>query len=137
VTTRLQDTAAFASPGPEVPIRRRPGVHGQAIAGCFGPLFEMPPPAHEPARPRPGRARPARLLSISDANGGMAALGAGHYAKAITLFTHAIDKGQLTPSDKELAYVKRAQAFAAERDVPNALADLKQALALATGLSDC
>jgi hypothetical protein len=66
---------------------------------------------------------------LSEANAGMAALDHGDYPKAVTLFTHAL-AGKLAPADKELAYVKRAQAYLGEKKNNLALADLDKALAL-------
>ena len=64
---------------------------------------------------------------LSDANAGMDALNLGDFGKAVTLFTRAITNGKLSSSDKELAYVKRAQAYFGEKNSNLALADLARA----------
>jgi tetratricopeptide (TPR) repeat protein len=64
---------------------------------------------------------------LSDANAGMDALNRGDYDNAVQLFTKAIASGELSPADKELAYVKRAQAYIGENHNDLALADLDSA----------
>jgi tetratricopeptide (TPR) repeat protein len=72
----------------------------------------------------------ARADGLSDANAGLDALNHGDYSRAVMLFTRAIKIGKLSPADKELAYVKRAQAFLGEKRADLALADLDKAQAL-------
>jgi tetratricopeptide (TPR) repeat protein len=64
---------------------------------------------------------------LSDANAGLDALNRGDYSAAVRLFTQAINTGQLSSADKELAYVKRAQAYLGEKNNKLALADLDKA----------
>ena len=67
---------------------------------------------------------------VADGNAGMEALNRGDNAAAIQLFTRALQSGALAPSDRELAYVRRAQADLALGNKTTALADANQALAL-------
>jgi tetratricopeptide (TPR) repeat protein len=67
---------------------------------------------------------------VADGNAGLAALNRGDNAAAIQLLTRALQSGALAPSDRELAYVRRAQAELASGAKPAALADANQALTL-------
>lgn len=74
---------------------------------------------------------PALADALSDAQAGMAALTRGDNAEAIRLFTQALNaKAGLKGPDRELAYVKRAEArlAAGQRDL--AAADAAKALKL-------
>ena len=67
---------------------------------------------------------------LGDAKGGMDALNKGDNDMAIRLFSQAINSGGLAQSDLELAYVKRAQAYAAEKNALAASDDLDAAAKL-------
>ena len=71
-----------------------------------------------------------RAGSLDDANAGLDALGRGDYATAVRLFTKALRAGNLSASDRELAFVRRAQAYIGQQRNDLALADLQQALKL-------
>lgn len=73
----------------------------------------------------------ARAGPAQDANAGLDALNAGNDAEAVRLFTRALQSGKLSRSDRELALVKRAEAHLGAGNKDAALADAKQALALA------
>lgn len=73
---------------------------------------------------------------VADAKAGLDALNRGDNALAIRLFTQALGSGSLTPIDRELAYVKRAEANLAAGNKSAALADANQALALEAGDSE-
>jgi len=67
---------------------------------------------------------------LSDAKAGLDALNRGDNDAAIRLFSEALNAGGLAPSDMELAYVKRAEAYAAEKNVASASSDLDAAAKL-------
>jgi tetratricopeptide (TPR) repeat protein len=75
-------------------------------------------------------AGPVLADPLSDAKAGLEALNRGDNEAAIHLFTQALDSGGMTSADRELAYVKRAEAYAAEHNTAQSLADLDQAQAL-------
>jgi tetratricopeptide (TPR) repeat protein len=58
----------------------------------------------------------------------MDAMNAGDYARAVTLFSRAIDSGRLSPEDLELAYLSRGKARLQRGDYRAALGDLDNAL---------
>jgi tetratricopeptide (TPR) repeat protein len=72
----------------------------------------------------------AQADPLDDAKAGLAALDKGDDATAIRMFTVALDSGRLTRPDRELAYVKRAQAYLAAEASDKALADANRALDL-------
>jgi tetratricopeptide (TPR) repeat protein len=73
---------------------------------------------------------------LSDAKAGLEALNRGDNTAAISLFTKAITGGKLSRADKELAYVKRSEAYLATGSKDKALADANRALALDSGDSE-
>jgi tetratricopeptide (TPR) repeat protein len=73
---------------------------------------------------------PALADSVSDAQAGLDALGRNETEVAIRLLSRALGEGGLSQSDRELAYVKRAEAYALEGRQDEALADAERALAL-------
>jgi tetratricopeptide (TPR) repeat protein len=75
-------------------------------------------------------AGPVLADPLGDAKAGLEALNRGDNEAAVRLFTQALDSGGMTSADRELAYLKRAEAYAAERDTARSLADLDQAQAL-------
>jgi tetratricopeptide (TPR) repeat protein len=68
--------------------------------------------------------------SVDDANTGLDALNRGDFATAVHLFSRALQSGALSASDRELALMKRGQAYIGENRVDLALTDLDEALAL-------
>jgi tetratricopeptide (TPR) repeat protein len=64
------------------------------------------------------------------AQAGMEAMSTGDYARAILLFTRAIDSGALNGDDKELAYLTRGKAYSQKGDYRNGIADLNRAMHL-------
>jgi tetratricopeptide (TPR) repeat protein len=72
----------------------------------------------------------AQASPLDDAKSGLAALDKGDNATAIRLLTSALDSGRLLRADRELAYVKRAEAYLASNDDMAALADADRALNL-------
>lgn len=72
----------------------------------------------------------SRANSVDDANAGLDALNRGDYATAVQLFTKALEAGELSAADRELAFVKRGQAYLGEHRDDLALTDLDQALKL-------
>jgi len=62
------------------------------------------------------------------AEAGMQALNGGDFARAIILFTRAIDSGRLSPDDKELALLSRGKAYLGKSDYRDAITDLSRAL---------
>jgi tetratricopeptide (TPR) repeat protein len=72
-------------------------------------------------------ASPALAGPKQDGAAGVAALKRQSYAEAITLFTSAINSGQLSDSDTEYAYLCRGKAYLATGDYPDAIGDLDQA----------
>jgi tetratricopeptide (TPR) repeat protein len=73
---------------------------------------------------------------LGDAKAGLEALNRGDNTAAISLFTKAITGGTLSRSDKELAYVKRSEAYLAMGAKDKALADATKALSLDAGDSE-
>lgn len=72
---------------------------------------------------------PAALAgAVDDANAGLDALDHGDNATAVRLFSQALREGGLSDSDRELAFVKRAQAYLGEGQNDLARQDLEQAL---------
>jgi tetratricopeptide (TPR) repeat protein len=71
--------------------------------------------------------------AADDANAGMDALNAGQYAKAIQLFTRAIQSKKLAAADLESAYVERGKAYLGEHNTKLSLADFDRALKLNPG----
>jgi tetratricopeptide (TPR) repeat protein len=71
--------------------------------------------------------------AVDDANAGMDALNASQYAKAVLLFTRAIQSKKLAPADTESAYVERGKAYLGERNAKLAAADFDHALKLNPG----
>jgi hypothetical protein len=71
--------------------------------------------------------------SLADAQAGLEALGRNETEVAIRLLSRALGEGGLSQSDRELAYVKRAEAYALEGRNDDALADAQRALALDPG----
>jgi tetratricopeptide (TPR) repeat protein len=67
--------------------------------------------------------------SLADAQAGQAAIDRGDNAAAIPLFSKALS-GKLSTSDRELALVKRGEAYLATGQRPLALQDARAALAL-------
>jgi tetratricopeptide (TPR) repeat protein len=67
---------------------------------------------------------------LADAKAGLAALNSGDNPAAVRLLTSALASGRLTLTDRELAYVKRAQAYLAMEEGAKALADSSHALDL-------
>jgi tetratricopeptide (TPR) repeat protein len=67
---------------------------------------------------------------LTDAKAGLEALNRGDNGTAIALFTKAITGGALSRADKELAYVKRSEAYLATGSKDKALADAQKALVL-------
>jgi tetratricopeptide (TPR) repeat protein len=63
-----------------------------------------------------------------EAQAGMEALNGGDYARAIQIFTRAINSGRLSPDDKELALLSRGKAHLQRGDYREAVTDLNQAL---------
>lgn len=72
----------------------------------------------------------AWAIQPSGAKAGLEALNRGDNDVAIRLFTQALLYGGLARSDRELAYVKRAEAFLATGRTSDALADARRALVL-------
>jgi tetratricopeptide (TPR) repeat protein len=64
------------------------------------------------------------------AQAGMDALSSGDYARAVQMFTRAIDSGALHGDDAELAYLSRGKAYSQRGDFRNAVADLNRAMHL-------
>jgi tetratricopeptide (TPR) repeat protein len=62
------------------------------------------------------------------AQAGADAMSAGDYARAITLFSRAIDSGRLNSDDVELAYLSRGNARLQRGDYRAAIGDLDNAL---------
>jgi hypothetical protein len=73
---------------------------------------------------------PAWADPVADAKAGVDALNRGDDVAAIRLLTQALASGALAPSDRELAYVRRAEANLAAGNRAAALLDANQALAL-------
>jgi tetratricopeptide (TPR) repeat protein len=65
-----------------------------------------------------------------DGNAGLQALQEGNYARAISLFTRALNSGKLSPDDKEFAYSQRGTAYLKSGKATAAIADFKRALRL-------
>jgi tetratricopeptide (TPR) repeat protein len=72
----------------------------------------------------------ARADPLSDAKAGLDALNKGDNDTAIRLLSEAINSGGLASSDLELAHVKRAEAYAAEKNAASASIDLDAAAKL-------
>lgn len=64
---------------------------------------------------------------IEDGNAGLAALNRGAYDEAIRLFNRAIKAPDLSPDDRELAYLNRGKAYLAKKAYTLAAADFRQA----------
>ena len=75
-------------------------------------------------------ASPVLADPLGDAKAGLDALNKGDNAGAIRLFNSALSAGTLAASDRELAYVKRAEAYLASGNKPMALVDAQQALGI-------
>jgi Ni/Co efflux regulator RcnB len=73
---------------------------------------------------------------LGDAAAGLDALNRGDDAAAIQLLTRALKSGGLSTADRELAYLKRGEAYLAAGDRPKALADADRALGLESGDSE-
>ncbi|HLI65450.1 MAG TPA: hypothetical protein VKU90_03715 [Caulobacteraceae bacterium] len=71
--------------------------------------------------------------ALGDFNAGVAAIARHDAAEAVRLFTAALDSGQLTSGDREIAYARRADAELQLGRKTDALADAQAALALAPG----
>lgn len=67
---------------------------------------------------------------LDQAQAGLDALNRGDNDAAIRLFTEALKSRALAGSDRELAYVKRAEAYLAQGDRAKALADANRALGM-------
>ncbi|HXV01152.1 MAG TPA: hypothetical protein VG166_11700 [Caulobacteraceae bacterium] len=67
---------------------------------------------------------------LSDAKAGLAAFNGGDNTAAVRLFTAALDSNRLVRADRELAYVKRSEAWLAMEDATRALGDANRALDL-------
>ncbi|HEY2179964.1 MAG TPA: hypothetical protein VGH15_15445 [Caulobacteraceae bacterium] len=67
---------------------------------------------------------------LSDAKAGLAALNSGDNTAAVRLFTTALDSNRLVRADRELAFVKRSEAWLAMEDATRALGDANRALDL-------
>ncbi len=72
----------------------------------------------------------AQNSGVEQANAGLDALNAHDYARAIDLFTAAIDSHALKRGDEEYAYVERGQAYLSSKQYGAAQADFKHALEL-------
>jgi tetratricopeptide (TPR) repeat protein len=64
------------------------------------------------------------------AQSGMEALNNGDYARAIILFTRAINSGRLSDDDRELALLSRGKAYLQKSQYTEAVYDLNKALGL-------
>jgi tetratricopeptide (TPR) repeat protein len=73
-------------------------------------------------------AGPALAGPEEDGNAGIEAMKAGNYAKAVQLFTRALGSSQLSPDDKEFAYVQRGTAYFQLGNKVAAKLDLERAL---------
>jgi tetratricopeptide (TPR) repeat protein len=65
--------------------------------------------------------------ATDDGNAGLEALNGGDYDKAISLFTRALDSGELRGDDKEFAYANRGRAYLKKGDLSSAIVDLDKA----------
>jgi tetratricopeptide (TPR) repeat protein len=107
---------------------------GAALALAIGALLTAPGPASARAC-EPGNVCLGRALAPppGSAEAGLEAMGRGDNEAAVHEFTQALLYGSQARSDRELAYVKRAEAFLALRRNSDALADARRALALDPG----
>jgi len=62
-----------------------------------------------------------------DANAGLAALNAGDYDRAISLFDRALASGQIQGDDTEVAFACRGRAYLKKGDYASAIVDLDRA----------
>jgi tetratricopeptide (TPR) repeat protein len=69
----------------------------------------------------------AHASALDDGNAGLAALNGGDYDKAINLFSHAINSGELRGDDQEFAYANRGRAYLKKGDLSSAIVDLDRA----------
>jgi tetratricopeptide (TPR) repeat protein len=69
----------------------------------------------------------AHASAADDGNAGLDALNAGDYPKAASLFTRALDSGELHGDDKEFAYANRGRAYLKMGDLSRAIPDLDRA----------
>lgn len=67
---------------------------------------------------------------LDDANAGLDALNSSNNAEAVRLLTKALESGALKRSDRELALLKRAEAYSKEGEVAKARVDVEGALRL-------
>ncbi|MGD0143324.1 MAG: tetratricopeptide repeat protein [Rhizomicrobium sp.] len=74
--------------------------------------------------------------AVEDGTAGLAALNRGSYDEAIRLFTRALKSGELSPEDREFAYLNRGNAYLAKNDFKDAVADLRKAVELKPDDSD-
>jgi len=69
----------------------------------------------------------AHANALDDGNAGLAALNGGDYDKAISLFSRAINSGELKGDDREFAYANRGRAYLKKGDLTSAIVDLDRA----------
>jgi len=75
-----------------------------------------------------GRSEASGGSATKAAQAGMEALNSGDYARAITMFTRAINSGRLSADDKELALLSRGKAYLGKGAYRDAITDLNRAL---------
>ena len=100
------------------------GVIKDEVAGAFQeaddvedlPLNDNDNFADADQRAPPADQGPPSSPAIGIAMEGLDALNRGDNATAIERFTKAADSGELSPSDRELALVKRAEAYTSQKD---------------------
>jgi tetratricopeptide (TPR) repeat protein len=69
----------------------------------------------------------AHASALDDGNAGLEALNGGDYDKAISLFSRAINSGELNGDDREFAYANRGRAYLKKGDLSPAIIDLDRA----------
>lgn len=73
---------------------------------------------------------------VEDGNAGLEALNRGDYDLAVRLFTRAIAAADLTPDDREFAYVNRGRAYLGKKAYKLAAADFRAAGRIKPGDDD-
>lgn len=91
-------------------------------------LLERQRAAEAAAEAQRQQAARLKAASLDNAQAGLQALNAGDSARAVSLFTDALNGGGLSQSDTELALVKRGEAYLNLGNTDSARADLQHAL---------